>query len=198
MADEKRHPRERMVYSAVQLVRAHGATGTGVRDVVEHAGAPRGSFQHYFPGGKDQLVGEAVLWAADYAAARAAAYRATARNPTPAGLFAHMVKQWKKDFAERGYERGCPLMAAAADLVGGDSAVTTQLRAAIDRWERAIAAELVAMGVPARRAARLATLMLSTLEGAIMSARLRRDLGPLNVVVAELAPLLDSVLDSAS
>ena len=133
MPDEKRHPRERMVYSAVQLVRAHGATGTGVRDVVEHAGAPRGSFQHYFPGGKDQLVGEAVLWAADYAAERAAAYRASARNPTPAGLFAHMVKQWKQDFAERGYERGCPLMAAAADLVGGDSAVTTQLRAAIDR-----------------------------------------------------------------
>ena len=61
-------PRERMVYSAVQLVRARGATGTGVRDVVEHAKAPRGSFQHYFPGGKDQLVSEAVLWAADFAA----------------------------------------------------------------------------------------------------------------------------------
>jgi AcrR family transcriptional regulator len=184
-------PRERMVYSAVQLVRARGATGTGVRDVVEHAGAPRGSFQHYFPGGKDQLVCEAVLWAADFAAERVRAYRRTARTPTPSGLFAHMAKQWKQDFTERGYARGCPLMAAAADLVGTDSTVTDKLREGIERWEAAVAEELTAMDVAPRRAKRLATLMLSTLEGAIMSARLRGDVGPLTTVVAELAPLLD-------
>jgi AcrR family transcriptional regulator len=180
-----------MVYSAVQLVRAHGATGTGVRDVVEHAGAPRGSFQHYFPGGKDQLVGEAVLWAADFAVGWTRAYRRSARHPTPSGLFTYLVRQWKDEFTRRGYERGCPLMAAAADLVGGDSAVTVQLREGIERWEAAVAAELVAMAVPARRARRLAVLMISTLEGAIMSARLRQDLGPLTTVAAELAPLLD-------
>ncbi len=190
MPDGTRTPRERMVYSAVQLVRANGATGTGVRDVVEHANAPRGSFQHYFPGGKDQLVGEAVLWAAGYAADRAAEYRRHARNPTPAGLFAHMAKQWKTEFTRRGYERGCPLMAAAADLVGTGSPVAEQLAEAVTRWETAVADELVAMSVPARRARRLATLMVSTLEGAIMAARVRQDVGPLNTVVAELAPLL--------
>jgi AcrR family transcriptional regulator len=180
-----------MVYSAVQLVRARGATGTGVRDVVAHAGAPRGSFQHYFPGGKDQLVGEAVLWAVDYAVDWTRRYRRSARTPAPSGLFAHLARQWKEEFTRRGYDRGCPLMAAAADLVGADSAVTERLREGIARWEAAIAAELVAMDVPARRAKRLATLMLSTLEGAIMSARLRQDVGPLTTVVAELAPLLD-------
>jgi AcrR family transcriptional regulator len=180
-----------MVYSAAQLMRARGATGTGVRDVVEHAKAPRGSFQHYFPGGKDQLVGEAVLWATGFAAERVRAYRGSARNPTPAGLFTHMARQWKQDFAEHGYERGCPLMAAAADLVGTGSAVTAKLREGIEGWETAVTEELVAMNVPARRARRLATLMISTLEGAIMSARLHGDVGPLNTVVAELAPLLD-------
>jgi AcrR family transcriptional regulator len=184
-------PRERMVYSAAQLVRARGATGTGVRDVVERAKAPRGSFQHYFPGGKDQLVGEAVTWAADYAVERVRGYRRSARNPTPSGLFTHMVKQWKQDFTERGFERGCPLMACAADLVGTDSAVTPTLRAAVDRWEDAVADELTAMDVPARRAKRLATLMVSTLEGAIMAARLRGDVGPLTTVATELSPLLD-------
>jgi AcrR family transcriptional regulator len=183
-------PRERIVYSAAQLVRERGATGTGVRDVVEHADAPRGSFQHYFPGGKDQLVGEAVLWAAGYAVDRVLDYRRTARRPTPAGLFAHMARQWKQDFTQQGYGRGCPLMAAAADLAGTDSAVTVQLREGIERWEAAVAGELTAMDVPPRKAKRLATVMISTLEGAIMSARLRRDVAPLTTVVAELAPLL--------
>jgi AcrR family transcriptional regulator len=190
MAGETRTPRERMVYSAAQLLRARGATGTGVRDVVEHAGAPRGSFQHYFPGGKDQLVGEAVLWAVGYAVDRVVEYRGQARIPTPAGLFAHMAKQWKDEFTRRGYERGCPLMAAAADLAGSGSPVAGQLADAVARWETAVSEELVAMSVPARRARRLATLMVSTLEGAIMAARLRKDVGPLNTVVAELAPLL--------
>ncbi len=191
MAGAERSPRERMVYSAVQLVRTRGANGAGVRDVVEQARAPRGSFQHYFPGGKDQLVGEAVLWAADFAADRVRGYRETARKPTPSGLFAHMARQWKDEFGRRGFDRGCPLMAAAADLVGAGSPVAEQLRDGVERWEAVVVDELVAMEVPPRRAKRLATLMIATLEGAIMSARVRGDAGPLTTVVTELAPLLD-------
>ena len=190
MSEDKRGPRERMVYSAAQLVRRQGVSATGVRDVVEHSGSPRGSFQHYFPGGKDQLVGEALLWSSDFASRRVGAYPRTTSRPTPAGLFAHMVKQWKDEFTARGFERGCPMMATAADLVGSDSAINEQLRVALDGWERAVVDELVRMEIPRRRARRLATLMISTLEGAIMCARVRRDVGPLNAVVAELTPLL--------
>jgi AcrR family transcriptional regulator len=194
MPADERAPRERMVYSAVQLVRAKGPSATGVRDVVEHAGAPRGSFQHYFPGGKDQLVGEALLWAGDFAARWVATYAHTTSKPTPGGLFAHLVKQWKDEFTARGYERGCPVLATTADLAGGGSAVNEQLRAALDRWEHAVVEELVRMTIPRRRARRLATLMISTLEGAIMSARVRRDVAPLTTVVAELSPVLNAAV----
>jgi AcrR family transcriptional regulator len=183
-----------MVYSAVQLVRERGVTGTGVRDVVEQAAAPRGSFQHYFPGGKDQLVSEAVLWAGDFAVRWVAGYAQKARTPTPSGLFAHVVAYWKNEFTTRGFERGCPVLATAADLAAGDSAIVAPLRMALGRWEDALAAELARMGVPARRARRLATLMLSTLEGAVVLARVHRDVRPLTTVVADLAPLLDDAV----
>lgn len=190
MTEDTRGPRERMVYSAAQLVRTQGVAATGVRQVVEHSGAPRGSFQHYFPGGKDQLVGEALLWSGDFAARWVANYPRTTGKPTPGGLFAHMVTFWKDEFTTRGFERGCPIMATAADLAGGDSAVTEQLRTTLDRWEHAVVDELARMAVPRRKARRLATLMISTLEGAIMSARVRRDVAPLTTVAAELAPVL--------
>jgi hypothetical protein len=48
------------------------------------------------------------------------------------------------------------------------------------------------MGVSPDRSTALATLMISSLEGAIMWARVRRDVEPLETVVAELSPLLDS------
>ncbi len=193
MSGGEHGPRERMVYSAAQLVRTRGVAATGVRQVVEHAAAPRGSFQHYFPGGKDQLVGEALLWSGEFAARWAATYPGTTRRPTPAGLFAHLVRPWRDEFTTRGFERGCPVQATTADLAGTGSPVNEQLRAALDRWERAVADELARMAIPRRRARRLATLMISTLEGAIMSARVRRDVAPLTAVVAELSPLLDDV-----
>jgi AcrR family transcriptional regulator len=192
MPDRTRPPRERMIYSAVQLMRTRGIAATGVRDVVGHAEAPRGSFQHYFPGGKDQLVGEALAWSGDFAARGVAVYTETAADPSPSGLFAHMVRQWRDDLAARRYARGCPMMATAAELAGGDSPVNESLRVAADRWEHAVMDALVQMKVPPSRARGLATLMISALEGAVMLARVRRDVGQLDTVLAELSPLLDS------
>jgi AcrR family transcriptional regulator len=179
-----------MVYSAAQLLRAQGMSATGVRDVIDHSATPRGSFQHYFPGGKDQLVGEALLWAGNFAGKRVEEYVATARNPTPSGLFASMVDQWKRDLTH-GFERGCPVVATAADIAGSASPVNDQLFRALARWEQALVAAVGGMGVPRRRAKAIATLMLSALEGAIVLARVHRDVEPLDIVQAELRPLLD-------
>lgn len=194
MTGQARPPRDRMVYSAAQLIRERGVAGTGIRDVIERAAAPRGSFQHYFPGGKDQLVTEALAWSGEFAAQWTARYLAGAGRPTPSGLFAHLAAQWADEFTARGFLRGCPVMATAADVAGSESAVCAALSAALDRWEDAVAAALGQMGVPARRGRRLATLMLSTLEGAIAMARVRRSVRPLTEAVTDLAPLLDAAL----
>ena len=71
----ERSPRERMVYHAAQLIRMQGVSGTGLREVVDRAQAPRGSLQHYFPGGKEQLVDEALAWAGNFAAGQVSSQR---------------------------------------------------------------------------------------------------------------------------
>lgn len=189
-------PRQRMVYSAAQLLRERGVAGTGVRDVVTLADAPRGSFQHYFPGGKEQLLAEALAWAGSYAADWATRYLDEARTPTPAGLFAHLAAQWRREFTRRGFDRGCPIMAAAADCAAEGGALADASRVAYDGWQAAVAHALNSMGIDRASSRRLATLMVSTLEGAIMVARLHRSTQPLRVVVAELAPFLDAVVAS--
>ena len=50
------------------------------------------------------------------------------------------------------------------------------------------------MGVPARKATSLATVMISSLEGAILIARAEQDVRALRTVTRELAPLLDGAL----
>ena len=190
----ERSPRERMVYAAAQLIRARGITGTGLRDVVSDADAPRGSLQHYFPGGKNQVVSEALRWAGGYAGRRVTRYIETARSPSPGGLFAFMVRQWRDEFTADGYARGCPLVAAAADTAAWSDPLREEVGAAFTDWLEPVAGALVSMGVPTRRAQSLADLMISTLEGAIVLARVRRDLAPLATAERELRPILDAAV----
>jgi AcrR family transcriptional regulator len=54
--------KERIVSASADLLRRRGYTGTGVKQIVEAAGAPFGSLYHFFPGGKEQLGAEAIRW----------------------------------------------------------------------------------------------------------------------------------------
>ena len=52
--------RARMISAAEHLFRVQGLHATGLAEVLEQSGAPRGSLYHYFPGGKDELAGAAL------------------------------------------------------------------------------------------------------------------------------------------
>ncbi|WP_236792862.1 TetR/AcrR family transcriptional regulator [Amycolatopsis sp. GM8] len=187
-------PRERMVFSAAQLIRAQGVSGTGMREVVQHAEAPRGSLQHYFPGGKEQLVDEALRWSGSYAARKTRRYAESLDEPRPGGLFAAMVGGWRDEFTKAGYAAGCPLVASTADTAAASERLRGAVSAAFETWQAPVSEELHRMGVPEPRCTSLALLMISALEGAIVLARAHHDLAPLDAVATELAPLLDAAV----
>ncbi|GGW72198.1 TetR family transcriptional regulator [Streptomyces galilaeus] len=194
MAPSERGPRERMVFSAAQLIRRDGVAATGMREVAAHAGAPRGSLQHYFPGGKEQLVNEAVAWAGRYAGNRVARFLAALPEPTPSGLFAEMVRQWTDEYESAGFAAGCPVAAATVDCAESVESTREAASAAFATWTGAVADALTGMGVPRERAAPLATLMIGALEGAIVIARAEQDVRALKSVARELGPLLDAAV----
>ncbi|MEU1789483.1 TetR/AcrR family transcriptional regulator [Streptomyces sparsogenes] len=192
-----RGPRERMVFSAAQLIRREGVAATGMREVAAHAGAPRGSLQHYFPGGKEQLVNEAVGWAGRYAGNRVARFLSALPEPTPSGLFAEMVRQWTDEYRTAGFAGGCPVAAATVDCAESTDSTREAAAAALGHWNGAVARALAGMGIPEDRATALATLMISTLEGAILIARAERNVRALTTAARELGPLLDAAVSKA-
>ncbi|MBL1103284.1 TetR/AcrR family transcriptional regulator [Streptomyces sp. 5-8] len=196
MTQARRGPRERMVFSAAQLIRRGGVTATGMREVAAHADAPRGSLQHYFPGGKEQLVSEAVEWAGRYAGKRIGRFLEGLEHPSPSGLFAAMAAQWTDEYAADGFAAGCPVAAATVDCASTGDATRQAAAAAFATWRAPLAEALTGLAVPAARAEPLATLMISALEGAILMARAERDVRPLTTVVRELGPLLDAAVDA--
>ena len=49
-------PRERLIASAIDLVRARGVDGTGLAELLEHSGTARRSIYQHFPGGKAEAA----------------------------------------------------------------------------------------------------------------------------------------------
>ncbi|MGB1225129.1 MAG: TetR/AcrR family transcriptional regulator [Mycobacterium sp.] len=186
-------PRERMVVSAALLIRERGAHPTSIADVLEHSGAPRGSAYHYFPGGRTQLLCEAVDFAGEYVAAelRAAESAFDALD--------YLFESYRKQLQRSDFRAACPVVAVAVEA--GDPDRPEQARSVIDRaaaafgrWRAEIEQRLRNDGVPPQRADSLAMLVLSSFEGAVVIARASRDLAPLDLVQSEIRSLLSAVI----
>jgi AcrR family transcriptional regulator len=186
-------PRERMVRSAAQLIRRKGVSGTGMREIVTEADAPRGSLQHYFPGGKEQIVSDALLWSGEVAARRIHRCLGELTSRTPSALLASILDIWRRELTEEQFSAGCPLVAAAADTAATSEQLRQVLRRAFDGWLEPLSKSLVDLGVPLERSDNLAIVVIAALEGAIILARIRRDLTPFDALTLELGPVLDGV-----
>lgn len=180
-------PRDRMVVSAATLIRERGAHSTAIADVLEHSGAPRGSAYHYFPGGRAQLLCEAVDYAADFVSdALSGASSAIAMLDTAVAFY-------RKGLLDTDYRAGCPVLAVAVEAGHPDertAAAVERSAIAFARWTGLIGARLVADGIAPDRAGELATLVIAALEGALVLARAARDVGPLDGVHRQLRSLL--------
>jgi AcrR family transcriptional regulator len=184
-------PRERMVISAALLIRERGAHPTAIADVLEHSGAPRGSAYHYFPGGRTQLLCEAIDYAGEHVAAR------IAKGQSSVEVLDELIADYRKQLIHTDYRAGCPVVAVAVEA--GDpakqdqtAAVIGRAAAAFARWTDLIAAQLIADGVSAQRAEELAMLTTTAVEGAVVVARASRDVKPLDLVHGQLRALMQA------
>jgi AcrR family transcriptional regulator len=172
-----------MVASAALLIRERGAHPTAIADVLEHSGAPRGSAYHYFPGGRTQLLCEAIDYASDQIAAR------LAKADSTEALLDGMIAGFRKQLLNSEFRAGCPVVAVAVEAGEPDhtaSPVQERAGAAFRRWTRQIVGRLQDDGVAAERAEELAMLIISSIEGAVVIARATHDVTPLDLIHRQL------------
>ena len=183
-------PRDRMIHSAALLFRERGVDATSFADVIDHSGAPRGSIYHHFPGGKAQLAEEATQWAGDFTAY---ALTKALSADDPVAAVRKFAAFWRGQLLDSDCRAGCPVAAAA--VAGSDTAGAREAAGAVfTRWSKDVAAALRRQGVPAKRAASLATTIIAAIEGALIMARAQRSLKPLEQVADELELLVSGAL----
>jgi TetR/AcrR family transcriptional repressor of lmrAB and yxaGH operons len=164
--------KSRFIKTAGTLFRKRGYHAVGLTEIIEAAQAPKGSFYHHFPGGKEELAEQAMVLASDYilntihlAFSNQPDFNAGARQ------LISTIAGWVENVA---YEDACPVMAIGR----GGGAETDRLRRAaareFERWLSAAAQYAQAKGDDAGTARRRALGLLCAIEGAWDISRIAR------------------------
>ena len=187
--------RNGLVGATVTLLRKRGYARTRVADISALAGAPLGSLYHFFPGGKTAIAAAAVR-EAGLRVERTLDELASAVDSTPALLLAHarLISGW---LAASGYRDGCPITSVLLELAPAEGAVAAAGRDAYQRRLDVLRRRLAADGFCEDRAAELAVLCTSAIQGAIIQSRMVRSDRPLLTTASALGVLLRNALHAA-
>lgn len=182
-------PRERLIQSAIELMREYGVHATGLSDLLDRSNTARGSIYQHFPAGKTELMEQATLEAGRIITARIEELTQALPAEDVIGAF---IAGWKQNLIGSDFSGGCPIVAAAQ--AGPDALAVREASATVFAdWARVIAASIESKGVDAATAGSLGSFIVSSLEGAIIQCRSARSLQPLDDAETSLTLLLRQV-----
>ena len=153
-----------------------GYAATGLTQVLETSGAPKGSFYFHFPGGKEQLAAEAVRLAD--AQMNALIGNLLARYPDPGEAVTALAEAFADWLAGSDYNEGCPITTVALEQAATSERLQQACSDAYGSWQRRLAEHFGRAGHERGAADRLATVVLCALEGAFVVAKTTRSRKP--------------------
>jgi TetR/AcrR family transcriptional regulator, transcriptional repressor for nem operon len=184
--------RERIVAEAANLFNRRGFEGSSMSDVMAATGLEKGGIYRHFSS-KEELAAEAF----DYAWKSAFETRIHDLEQVPNSI--EKLKRFIVNFinGRPAVPGGCPVLNTAVEADDGNLLLRDRVRAAWREW-RDYLAEIVAGGLkrkeirPEVDAKQVATLIISSLEGALMIARLERNKEALLTAQSHLERYLDT------
>lgn len=194
MARASQH-RDAIIRTAARLFRTQGFAATGLNQIVEESGAPKGSVYHYFPGGKEAIGAATVVWAGGRVAQTLAELQA--QGLTPGDLLRQYAVRLAGWMAQSGFRDGCPIATTLLETAPESEGIRQAGEAALQGWAAVLRQALEAAQVPAPRAGRLAFAAIAALEGALIQARVAMQPAPIVDAAEELALAFEAAIRDA-
>ena len=178
-----------MLDAAEALLRERGLAGAGIQQVVARSGAPIGSVYHFFPGGKTQLVAEALQIHGEKARALFERMLEDTSEPLPERL-RRLFRTAASGFDRAGGDKSCAIGTVTLDLDLRHEALREVCRDALERWIASIARQLPWSDEGVRQS--FAETIVAALEGAFILSRARQSGRPFITVGESLATILET------
>lgn len=184
--------REQILEATRRLMEAQGYHATGLSQIIEESGAPRGSLYYYFPGGKEALAAEVVRRTGEEVETRIRSV--LDRYEDPADGVRQFILRVAEHMAASGYRAGGPITTVALESATTSETINAACQEVYETWRTAFAETLVTHGVDAQRASGLSALIIAALEGGIVMSRTAHQPEPLVQVAEEIARSLHTAV----
>lgn len=168
--------RDKILDASGELFRRQGYMGTGVKQILEQAGAPFGSLYHFFPGGKSALGAETVRRSGFLYGQLLAEY-VPPEVDLVEGVRAFFAAA-AHDLEESGYADACPIATVALEASSTNEDLRLACAEVFEAWIEAGVWRFGLAGIEPETARALVIQMLAGLEGAFVLARALRSTEP--------------------
>ena len=185
--------REQIIAVTCDLLETQGYHATGLNQIIQESGSPKGSLYYYFPDGKEGLTAEAIEQAGREVAQRIE--HRLAAYPDPAQAVREFVTNIAHHVEASGFRAGGPLTTVALETATSSERLNTVCRAAYQRMIDAVRSYLLSVGIDQANAAELAQFVIASIEGGIILSRTFHTGDPLRQVAEQLAMTVGSVSD---
>jgi TetR/AcrR family transcriptional repressor of lmrAB and yxaGH operons len=182
-----------MVATAAHLLRRQGLHSTGTSQILAESNAPRGSLYFHFPEGKEQLAIEALALSGRELGERMSAELDAA--PAIGDGIVRLGEMFARSLLASEFRDGCPIATTALEAAES-VAIRTACATVYDAWSQGLSARLEVAGATAQDATRLAQLVLSSIQGALILARVQRDPDVVRQVTQDLAEMVTGLAPS--
>ncbi len=164
------------IETAINLFRRSGYHAVGLTEIIAASGAPKGSFYHHFPGGKEELADYAVRGAGRVIAkAIDEAFLNAATFEDGAQTLAAKIANWCE---ASNFMIGCPITPMLLELTPVSTILSARVKEVFNGWGAEITKHAERLGVGEASGERAERLLIA-LEGAWLIARMRRSRAPL-------------------
>lgn len=188
--------RDQIIQAASRLIHLGGFNSTSLDSILRESGVGKGGFYHYFSS-KEEL-GLEILKRNFEAFSESVIDKAFRSPKPPLQQVFDFLDLALEGMRSRSCAGGCPLGNLALEMSDSHEGFRTKLQEAFEIWRHRIE-DALSMKVDTQRdrsyARRLSYLIIASVEGGIMLARLHRDIGVLEICTQELKRYLRSLAE---
>ncbi len=162
-----------MISASAALFGRQGYVGTGVKQIVETAGAPFGSMYHFFPNGKEELGAETIRWSGAIYGQLIDLFYEPGDDPVTATrrFFDGAAETLRQtDFVD-----ACPIATVALEVASTSEPLRQATADVFESWLANLAGRFRELGLTKSQARNLSVSVFCLLEGSFILARATRD-----------------------
>lgn len=185
---EKGNSRSRLLNTASRLFQVQGYYATGLNQITQESGAPKGSLYYHFPAGKEQLAVESVELTARFVSKQLKA--GLSKSPDPVQAVSGLILDMAELFEKQGCEGGVPIASIALETSLISESLRTACQRAYEQFQGLFTQKLIEAGYEKQAALSLGIIINAMIEGAFLISFTMGNSEPLRLVAGQIPILL--------